>query len=712
MSVLHLDLETFSECDLKEAGVYRYAEHPSTEILVIGYAFDDDEVKQWLPGTPLPKDLTDHILAGGEVRAHNAAFERVVLNGVAGTAIGFPFIEINQTVCTAAKCAANGLPRALGDAAKALGTFPKSDVGRMEMLQLCKPRKPSKDNPDKRYTPANAPEKFTAMYAYNVDDVKAERDLDHAVPDLSADEQATYELDQIINARGIAADLKAIDDILSVVDEYKTFLAAKCEELTGDFLGAGLKPTQRDKIAEWIRANGFSELLDMQAETVKAIVKLESVPENVKTVLRVYSTYNAKAITKYAAILAAVCKDSRLRGMFLYHGANTGRWSSLIVQLQNLFRPVIDDPETAVDAFSARNLEWIRCLYAGTDPIKVAASCVRSVLVSAPGKDLLFPDYAGIEARFNAWLFGEEWKLKAFREFDKGIGPDSYVAVYSKFFGIAVEEVTKKKRQVGKVVDLACGYEGGVGAFVTMADTYGLDLAELTDAVYHTLAPDVRETSEWMWENYGKGGELPHDVYVACDGLKQMWRQAHPMIRQGWKDLKDAGEKAVASPGKAFSIPNGRVAFKVVEHKGRSWLYMKLPSGRLLAYYNPRWIPPKTIVVRNKFGVDEEREIPGELRYWGIDTKTRRWMEVSSYGGRWCENVVQAGSRDLLTHGLHGLEAAGYPVVGTVHDEAILEVREGFGSVEHAGSIMCDLPAWASGLPVAVEGQRAKRYRK
>lgn len=990
---LHLDLETFSECDLGDAGVFRYAEHPSTEVLVMGYAFDNEDVKQWFPGTPLPDEVVQHVLSGGEIRAHNAQFERVVLNGVAGEAIGFPFIEIAQTVCTAAKCAANGIPRSLSDASKALGTFPKSDAGRMEMLQLCKPRKPTKNDLTARYTLETAPEKFEAMYAYNLDDVKAERDVDHAVPDLSVAEQAVYELDQIINARGIAVDLVAIDNIMAVVTEYKEFLAFQCE------LETGLKPTQRDKIAEWIRAEGrWPGLVDMQADTVKALVANESVPDEVKKVLRIYSTYNAKAITKYAAILAAVCKDSRLRGMFMYHGANTGRWSSLIVQLQNLFRPVIDDPETAIEAFATRDLDWIRTLYGGVDPIKVAASCVRSVLVAAHDKELVFPDYAGIESRFNAWLFGEDWKLDAFRKYDRREGPDSYVAVYSKFFLIPVEDVKPKQRQVGKVVDLACfgpdtpvltesagyvriadikpghkvwdglqwvrhhgllkqgvrpvvtvagvkvtadhliatqgtwtrasqlassestlrqalatgsanlpwwhfwavlrskfsarvahrrtesttttcatgaapgaaaaqrkkpdtgpknfgptqtssptthivdgclavfrrvltdattqgiqrtriteaeefsylsrgaktaglfwrtlsslkvgttkrwswivptltedtsrgtsallagestaktsapsepcrrestplkeslptydlalcgalhsytvlsergpllvhncGYEGGVGAFVTMSETYGLNLAEMTEAVLPTLPREILETSEWMWGKFGANSGLDHDTYVACDGLKQLWRAAHPAIRQGWKDLKDAAEKAVQFPGTAFSLQNGRVAFKVVSYKGRNWLYLKLPSGRLLAYYNPRWIESKTIVVKNKWGKDEERIVPGELRYWGVDTDTRRWMEISSYGGRWCENIVQAGSRDILVNGMLKLEQRGYPLVGSVHDEPIAEVPKDFGSFDEAGAIICELPDWAAGLPVAVGGHRGKRYRK
>lgn len=698
-SRLHLDIETYSECDLKSAGVYRYAEHPSTEVLCMTYAFDDGPVKLITPGLSLPEDLTSHILSGGKVAAHNAQFERVVLNGVAGQKIGFPKISIEQTICTAAKVAAHGLPRHLGDAAQALGSAPKSLEGKITMLQLSKPRK---KHPDGRYTPKNSPEKFQVLYAYNKQDVEAERDIDRLVPDLSESEQAVYELDQKINERGIQVDLEAIDNILYVVEEYKAYLEKTCKQLTG------VEPTKRDKLAEWVRTHGYPSLKDMQAETVRQIASDQSVPENVRKVLQIYSTYNMKAVTKYAAILAAVCKDGRLRGMFMYHGAATGRWSSQIVQLQNLFRPVIDDPEMAVEAFSARSLEWIRSLYPGIDPMKIASSCVRSVLVASKGKDLLFPDYAGIEARMNAWLFGEKWKLDAFRAFDEGKGPDLYKLAYARAFHADPNKIEKKHRQIGKVMELAMGYEGGAAAFVTMAANYGVNLAEMAEAVLPFIPEDIRDSAEWMWTSLPQyRANLPHDQFIACDSLKRMWRGIHPMIVAGWENLKTAAEHAVQFPGKVYSIPNKKVMFKV---EGR-WLYMRLPSGRRIAYYNPRWIPER-IDEKIVNGKKVDVVVPGEMRYWGVDTYTRQWMELATYGGKLCEQACQGASSCVLRGGMKNLEASGYPVVGSVHDEAITEPDEGFGSFEDAGLLMCTLPKWAAGLPLAVDGHRAKRYRK
>ncbi|MDE2471740.1 MAG: hypothetical protein KGL35_24200, partial [Bradyrhizobium sp.] len=330
-TVCHLDFETFSECDLSECGAYRYAEDPSTEILVACYAFDDEEVQTWRPALdgPCPQRLVEHIRSGGIVAAHNYPFERVISNSDAARKVGFPPLSIKQGRCTAVKAAEAGIPRSLSDAAKALGTVQKDEGGRIQMLQLSKPRKPTKADPSPRWTLENAAEKFEALWRYCADDVRAEREIDRALPDIDANEQRLWELDQVINDRGWAVDLEAVNNILFVVEQYKEQLAAECEDLTRDWItGEGLKPTQREKIADWIRANGFPALADMQAETVRQIVKRGDVPQIVKRLLIIYSTYNSKATAKLPTMLRAVCADGRLHGMFQFYGAATGRWSS------------------------------------------------------------------------------------------------------------------------------------------------------------------------------------------------------------------------------------------------------------------------------------------------------------------------------------------------------------------------------------------------
>ena len=372
---VHLDVETYSESDLKKEGAYRYAEHPSTELLVLCYAFDSGPVQTWWPHDDpfVPDDLRQHVESGGLACAHNAQFERVILNGVAGQKVGFPTLRIAQMRCTAAKAAAHGLPRALADATEALGTHRKQTDGVASMRALSRPR----TGKEKRYTPENSPEKFAQLGEYCANDVEAERGLDNAIPDLSSTEQRVYELDQVINDRGIGVDLQAVADAQALIAEYKAEMAAECLAATG------VNPTQREKIADWVRAKGYAQLPDLQAETVKLAVRDPACPENVARVLRIYSTYGAKAASKYEAIERMVCADGRLHGMFLYHGAGTGRWASLGVQLQNLFRPVIDDPDVAIDCFATRDLDWLRALYPETDPMKVIGSCIRGMLVAA-----------------------------------------------------------------------------------------------------------------------------------------------------------------------------------------------------------------------------------------------------------------------------------------------------------------------------------------
>lgn len=747
MSRLHIDIETYSEEDLKETGVYRYAEHESTSLNCLGYAIDDGPVHQWIPFDDVPQAVLDAVqarhptavLIPGRLvpmalqeawaectkRAHNAQFERVVLNGTAGKRLGGFRTDIGEWTCTAVKVAEMGLPRSLEDAANALGTHKKSDGGRIEMLQLSKPRKPTKADPSARWTFQNAPDKWIAMLCYNIDDVLAERDLDNALPDIDENEQRLYHLDQKINENGWACDLEAVHNILHVVDEYKEQLAVECRRLTatpvfdktvGDFVMVGLEPSQREKIADWVREHGVSHLQDMQAETINRLLRKGGVPLDAAAVLRIYSTYGAKSISKLQAMLNAVCADGRLRGMFIFYGAATGRWSSVIVQLQNILRPLIKDPNTAIAAFAERMLDMIRFLWPDVDPMKVAGSCVRGLLVAAEGHDLVYPDFSGIEDRVNAWFFDEKWVLDAYRAYDRKEGRSLYSITVCRWFGINLETFSDEdpRRQHGKVGRLSLNYEGGVNAFVTMADTYGVDLAALAKTVLPLLPEEALDHARWMAKNHPYSGgddRVTPQVETACNGLKFLFRRDHPGVVQGWKNLKEAAEKAVEFEGQAFWIPNKKIGFKVETYKGRKWLCMRLPSGRKIRYFDPKWTPPK----ESERYINNELvpyTIPGYMDYMGIDTYTRQWMRLQTYGGKLDENADQGFSRDLLCNSLLSLDAAGYKIVGSEHDKAILEVPVGSGSVEEIKALMVRQPSYAAGLPLATDGKRVRRYGK
>lgn len=714
------DIETFSRINLKKAGLAKYAEDESTALNCFCWKGPDGILHAWVPtasiewvnlfiayciaeghpwpgyvfiGMNAPQELLQHIESGLEFHAHNAAFERLVLNGPAGRKYKFPKLEISRMRCSMANCRVHGLPGALEDAADAVQALVrKRKKGQAAMRYLASPRKNGTQP-----TIEEEPERFMELVLYCGFDVGAEEAVDNLVPPMTAACQQIWQIDQEMNDRGWAADLESCDNMEILVSIYKKELDKRCREMTG------IKPSRPGPLADWIRAHGFPELENLQADTVrKALTK--DIPEDVKTVLKLYSTYNMKAVMKYPAIRVAACSDGRLRHLFMFYGAGTGRWSSVIVQLQNLFRPVIDNPEVAIDAARDWDLEWLRFVFAGTDPMKVIASCVRSVLISAPKKDLVFPDYAGVEARWNAWMFNESWKIESYRAYDSGQGPNLYCVVYGRCFGV---EPTSREglegKQIGKVLDLSMGYEGGVGAYVKMAGTYRIDLRDMAERTYPTLARDVLEESVDAYHYAGEQGrhyELPEKIWITCEALKRLWRRAHPRIVAGWKQLKEAAIDAVDNPGNVYKIPNGRIMFKVEGN----WLVMRLPSGRKLWYYKPQ-------VHRPKPTKKQSRPQP-ILYYLGVDTKTRQWGRTSTYGGKICENETQGGCADLLIRAKHKLRAASFPLIASIHDQPVMEVDEDLECEKEIERLMCEGQTWDTGLPLAVEMHRGKRFRK
>lgn len=736
-----LDIETYSRADLKAGGAFKYAEDPSTEVLCACFRFDNKPVELWIPqdsihagalqmgieklgpsvkihiSKSVPAELRAHIEVGRKVSCFNAQFEMTVLNGVAGQKLNFPKLNLLQMHCSAVKARTYGLPGNLGGAALALGTAPKDETGRGIMLQLCRPRTGKVE----RWAVEEVPEDYAHLWWYCRGDVLAECGVDDAVPDITADELEIWRLDQRINRRGVGVDLEFIDNVQALIQEYKVYLEEVCKE------ACGFMPGQREKIVGWVRASGY-KMFDMTADSVAKAVADASCPDKIKHVLRIYSTYAAKAVSKFDAIREAACRDSRIHGMFIYYGAGTGRWSSIIVQLQNLARGFISDPDTAIEIISRRDMESIRFFYPHIDPMKVFASCVRGALIPSDGCEFVVLDYAGIESRKIAWLFGEEWKLQAFREYDrdKKNKPDNYQLAYGNGFGVDPMTVKGLARNVGKTMELALGFEGGVGSFVVMAPVYRVDLNDLVVTAYDNLPEWALDAAAWMWREIeckrGNPSGLPEKTYLTVDGLKQVWRGLHPAIKQGWKDTLQAAKLAVLHPGQCFAIPNRKLMFMIKDR----WLHMRLPSGRTLKYFEPELHDQRSQAVieaeaeeRELYKINGWQWIEGEeplkkynLTFMGIDSRTRQWKRESAYGGFLAQNGTQASANDLLRHGMLRLERAGYPVVLTCHDETGMEVQEGFGSLEEASRLMCELQPCFAGLPVTAEGYRAKRYRK
>lgn len=723
-----LDIETFSRQDLKKGGMAKYAEHESTDILCACWAFDDGPVSGWVPeadleflkellalypfgalhgGPEVPKELIVSIAQRrDEVHAWNNAFERSVLAGPAGRRYGFPKIELSQAYCSMVNSRIHGLPGALEDAANAVNASTKKRTsGVNAMRYLCKPRKDGT-----RPTLKEERERFLLLVPYCADDVAAERAVDNIVPRMTDSELRIYrELDQLMNDRGWEVDLEAVDNMEMLIRAYKIELDKLCRSITG------IKPSRPGPLADWIRSHGFPGLENLQADTVRKAL-LKELPEDVKRVLKIYSTFNMKAPAKYQAMRLAACADNRLRHLFMMYGAGTGRWSSVIVQLQNLFRSVISDPEAAIEIAKEWDLEYLKEMFAGVDAMKVIASAVRSVLIAGKGKHLIFPDYAGVEARWNAWMFDEQWKLAAFRSQDAGTGPSSYCVTYGFCFNEDpnFDTSTKEgsfKKQLGKVLDLSMGYEGGVGAFVKMAGTYRIDLKDMVARVFPTLPPDVLDEAVYSYQwavEQGRTYDLPERIWVTCEALKILWRRKHPKIVTGWTQLKEASLAAVGSPGLVVPIPNKRVAFKV---EG-DFLKMRLPSGRCLWYYMPRIKTPKRKAKQHD-GTTKLIDGRPELHYLGMNTVTRQWGPTSTYGGKTCENETQGGCRDLLIECKYEMIQMGdIELIGSIHDQPVGKVDEGWDREEELVARMCKDRVWHHGLPLAVEMHRGYRFRK
>lgn len=661
MTTLHIDFETYSACELKDAGLDNYASDPTTGVHCMAWCFNDHPVYLWHPAdTGFLGPVFQHIKNGGTVVAHNAAFELAIWNKVCVPKYGWPLLSPKQMRCTMAQAYAMSLPGSLEKAAAALGIEQQKDVaGARIMLQLAKPKADGAF-----WTPADAPEKFQRLYDYCKQDVEVERALDDRMMQLSEQEQRVWVLDQIINQRGIRVDLPSIENAIAMVEAEKARLDKEVLRVTGGVVG---KCTEVQLLVKWIRAQGIEVPGLAKADVIDAL-KIEDMPSAVRKALLLRQEAAKSSTAKLLAMKNRASRDGRVRGCFQYHGASTGRWAHRGIQPGNLPRPrklTKDDDQNVrlvyeINDLIARNERNLLDMLYG--PVMDAlADSVRGMIIANPGHELVAMDFSAIEARVLAWLAGEEKVLEIFRTHGK-IYEHAASGIYRK----PIEEVTKSERQIGKVAVLALGYQGGVGAFQSMARIYGV---KVDDAL--------------------------------ADQIKTAWRESHPNIVQYWYDLERAAINAVEFGGVCKAGFKGReVAFR----KSGSFLWCRLPSDRVLCYPYP--------VIKNietPWG-----EMKPALHFMSVNGVTNKWEETGTYGGSLSENITQAVARDLLAQAMLRLEDNGFPVVMHVHDEAVVEIPAHAGDdvLRTAEQVMSEVPLWANGLPLAAEGWRAFRYRK
>jgi DNA polymerase bacteriophage-type len=662
MSILSIDFESRSRVDLRKTGVYPYAADPSTDLWCMAFAFDDEDVELWVPrSAPAPPRIVDHVVAGGELRAWNAQFERVVWNRLLAPRYGFPVPALEQWHDTAAEAAAMALPRGLEDAANALGLPVQKDaIGRRLMLQMAKPRKPTKSDPREWWDDSD---KLSRLYTYCMQDVRVERAVAKKLRRLSKFERAVYLLDQRINDRGVGLDTELIDAAQKLVLTAAKRADEEIRELTG---GEVLSVRKVADLTSWLQARGV-ELDDVRKNTLRDLLARDDVADIEREVITLRAEGAKSSTAKLTAMQKAADTDGRARGLLLYHGAATGRWAGKLIQPQNFPRPMVKRVEQFIPDVLAGDFDYISMQH---PVLGVLSSMLRSMLVATPGHRYVAADFSQIEARVVAWIAGQDDLVELFAS-----GGKIYETMAAYIYGMTVDEVGKDsvERQIGKNTVLGCGFGMGWKTFKAQVQLQtGIELSD-------------------------------KDAQRAV----KTYRRMYSLIRRFWYDIEAAAMTAVHGPGRLVTC--GRNDSIQYLSSGDA-LWCILPSKRTLCYMRPQ-ISTRTFEYEDEDGV-AQKITKDSLSFKGVNAVTRRWERQWSFGGHLTENVVQAMARDIMATAMLRVEQAGYPVVLTVHDEVVTDTPVGHGSLDEFVQLVQTLPRWADGLPVAAEGWEGERYRK
>lgn len=661
MRIMDVDIETYSDRDIKETGAYAYAESPVFSIMLIGYMFDDEEKPTVidLGGIKSVEEATDYIelmypefleaLHDADVlkTAYNANFERTCLAHYWG------YMDPDQWMCTMVLASTLGLPRSLEEAGRALGLEEdkqKLATGKALIQYFCKPCKPTKTNGGRtRNMPSDAPEKWELFKTYNGQDAVAERAILNKLVKYKPIEfeQKLWSWDQRMNDRGVLLDIPFVRGILEYDGKNRERLLAEAQELTGLS-----NPNSLPQLKKWLNDNGLP-MQSVTKDTVEAALALQYIPDNVRRMLVIRKNLGKTSTAKYQAMIDAACDDHRLRGILQFYGANrTGRWAGRIVQVHNLPQNKIPDIDYARELAAEGRFEDMEVLF-GDLPF-VFSQLIRTAFIAPEGMTFAVSDFSAIEARVIAWLAGEQWRLDVFRQ-----GGDIYCASASQMFHIPVEKhgINGHLRQKGKVAELALGYQGGFGAMKRM------------------------DTS----------GSIPDDEIPI---IIQNWREASPKICKLWYTMETAVKTCIKEK-RPIKIQHG-----IVFSYERGILFIKLPSGRRIAYWDAK------LQVMN-----DGKE---HITYAGVDQDTKKWGRQETYGGKLVENVVQAIARDCLAVDIMRVQEKGYNIVMHVHDEMIVEVPE--NDAENAFRRISDSMgtpiSWAPDLPLRGDGYITKHYKK
>ena len=656
MRTLAIDVETYCELDIKVVGVYKYCEHPSFEIMLFAYAFDDEPVKivDFMNGEDLPDEVIKALEDDTVLKcAFNANFER---NAISNDHVLIECLP-TQWDCTMIKALTLGLPGSLDMVGKALKLGEdkqKMKEGKALIQYFCKPCKPTKANGfSTRNMPGNDPilglnEKWELFKTYCIQDVEVEREIRNKLSRFITleKEKKLWQLDQKINDTGVGADLVIIEQAIKCNEIFSERLKEEAIKVTG--LNNPNSPAQLKK---WIGERVGYEVTSLTKESIPKLLEDTKDP-GVKRILELRQLMAKTSIKKYETMQRSRGVDGRVRGLLQFYGANrTGRWAGRLVQVQNLPQNHLPDLDEARNCVREGRFDDIEFLYESIPD--TLSQLIRTAFIPRAGNRFIVSDFSAIEARVIAWMANEKWRLEVFETHGK-----IYEASASQMFKVPLESITKGSplRQKGKISELALGYGGSIGALEAMgALKMGVDAEELP-------------------------------------GLVTKWREANTSITKLWWDCDKAAKKAI----RQRTTVNMQYGLKFIYNPGI--LFIELPSGRRLSYLRPK-------IAKGKYGTDV-------VTYEGMEQTSKQWVTLETYGPKLVENIIQAIARDCLGEALIKVDKAGYETVMHVHDEIVMDVPEGFGSLEEVNSIFGEKIEWAPGLNLKAEGYECNYYMK
>lgn len=673
---LLIDFESRSRADLTKTGQHVYARHESTEVMCLGWKIIGEKKSQVLtmPQVYLNDGTSDFRYAvkhAEHVVAHNAAFEQAMWRHclLQTTKLGsvLPDLPPEKWLCTLSFCSILSLPRSLEKAGQALNLNVKKDTeGRKLLLQMCKPRRPINDI-QKWVEWVETDAALKRLYEYCDVDLWTEEEVylrTAPYKPFTQFERRLWVLDQIINQRGFHIDLPLVERTLRLIKQEESELT---KELQLKTFGWVKTSKQVKNLRDFLKDQGF-DIPNLQKKTVDdtlaEVVKNGLIKdENVIDVLKIRQSLGKSSTSKYEAFVARVDPlDTRVRDNLLFHGASTGRWSGSGVQPQNFPRGTVKMTADAIKDLQSEDLPMLRILY--RRPMELFSSALRGMIIASPGHELFCADFASIEARVLLWLAGDTAGLQ---EYEKGL--DTYITMAGTVYQCDWRDIAKEyeaegfseRRQLGKKVILACGYQMGVKKFIQSCKDDGLTVSESTATRAHAA-----------------------------------FKEKYPLVPQLWTNYEKAAIFATLNKGKKITTN------KVTWYVDREFLFAQLPSGRKLAYYKPE--------IRNE-------ETPwGEMRpklyVWTVDSKTKQWVQRAVYGGLLTENIDQAISRDCMAEAMVRCEEADYKCLITVHDENLTEREIGKGSLKEFDALMSKRPSWGQDIPLKVTSWTRPRYGK